>query len=215
MTINTHRWESEFGVVLTTSPFWTGCAGIWGASTVGSYIAARSAVHNSTTQESLVEIPGLGLVWNALGGSILAKIPHSGGVCLRLAFPLEHVVVMTFAKVFTKPIVGVGIAIHALAAGKGGQVPVVVLEIDSLTNPVGLQLLAEYAISMTAIITFPGRFTGISTKPSDLDLVVRGCGASGFHCISVDTFVHFGRGIFCGTSLVEEVGKETLCRHAS
>ena len=215
MTVNTHRGESESGVVLTTSPFWTGCAGIRGASTVGSYIAARSAVHNAAAQESLVEIPGLGLVWNALGGSILAKIPHSGGVCLRLAFPLEHVVVMAFAEGVTKPIESVGIAIHALAAGKGGQVPVVVLEIDSLTHPVGLQLLAEYAIGITAIIAFPGRFTGVSVEPSNLDLVVRGCGASGLHCVSVDTFVHFGRGIFCGTSLVEEVGKETLCRHAS
>ena len=97
LTVNTHRGQSESGVVLTTSPFWTGCAGIWGASTVGGYIAARSAVHNSTTQESLVEIPGLGLVWNALGGSILAKIPHSGGVCLRLAVPFEHVVVIVLA----------------------------------------------------------------------------------------------------------------------
>ena len=52
-------------------------------------------------------------------------------------------------------------------------------------------------------------------EPSDLDLVVRGCRASGLHCVSVDTFVHFGGRIFCGTSLIEEVGKETLCRHAS
>ena len=93
--------------------------------------------------------------------------------------------------------------------------PVVVLEIDSLTHPVSLQLLAEYAIGMAAVIAFPGRFTGISIEPSDLDLVVRGCRASGLHCVSVDTFVHFGGRIFCGTSLIEEVGKETLCRHAS